>query len=256
MNNENYEKDIDQQLKCMSVTEEEKQEDNEEEKLKKEQAKVSEIKELGTNNMTGPDQSIQILPIIGQIEGHVVLPTQTKATKYEHIIPQLISMEQNDKVKGILIVLNTVGGDVEAGLAISEMICSLSKPTVSIVIGGGHSIGVPLATSADYSFITPSATMIVYPVRMNGFVIGVAQTFHYFKKMQERINNFIVRTSKIDKDELERMMLKSDELLNDMGTILIGQQAVECGLIDNVGGIKDALDKLDELIREKQEKNK
>lgn len=256
MNNENYEKDIDQQLKCMSVTEEEKQEDNEEEKLKKEQAKVSEIKELGTNNMTGPDQSIQILPIIGQIEGHVVLPLQTKATKYEHIIPQLISMEQNDKVKGILIVLNTVGGDVEAGLAISEMICSLSKPTVSIVIGGGHSIGVPLATSADYSFITPSATMIVHPVRMNGFVIGVAQTFHYFKKMQERINNFIVRTSKIDRDELERMMLKSDELLNDMGTILIGQQAVECGLIDNVGGIKDALDKLDELIREKQEKNK
>lgn len=256
MNNENYEKDIDQQLKCMSVSEEEKQEDNEEEKLKKEQAKVSEIKELGTNNMTGPDQSIQILPIIGQIEGHVVLPPQTKATKYEHIIPQLISMEQNDKVKGILIVLNTVGGDVEAGLAISEMICSLSKPTVSIVIGGGHSIGVPLATSADYSFITPSATMIVHPVRMNGFVIGVAQTFHYFKKMQERINNFIVRTSKIDKDELERMMLKSDELLNDMGTILIGQQAVECGLIDNVGGIKDALDKLDELIREKQEKNK
>ena len=256
MNNENYEKDIDQQLKCMSVTEEEKQEDNEEEKLKKEQAKVSEIKELGTNNMTGPDQSIQILPIIGQIEGHVVLPPQTKATKYEHIIPQLISMEQNDKVKGILIVLNTVGGDVEAGLAISEMRCSLSKPTVSIVIGGGHSIGVPLATSADYSFITPSATMIVHPVRMNGFVIGVAQTFHYFKKMQERINNFIVRTSKIDRDELERMMLKSDELLNDMGTILIGQQAVECGLIDNVGGIKDALDKLDELIREKQEKNK
>ena len=240
----------------MSVTEEEKQEDNEEEKLKKEQAKVSEIKELGTNNMTGPDQSIQILPIIGQIEGHVVLPPQTKATKYEHIIPQLISMEQNDKVKGILIILNTVGGDVEAGLAIAEMICSLSKPTVSIVIGGGHSIGVPLATSADYSFITPSATMIVHPVRMNGFVIGVAQTFHYFKKMQERINNFIVRTSKIDKDELERMMLKSDELLNDMGTILIGQQAVECGLIDNVGGIKDALDKLDELIREKQEKNK
>ena len=248
MNNENYEKDIDQQLKCMSVTEEEKQEDNEEEKLKKEQAKVSEIKELGTNNMTGPDQSIQILPIIGQIEGHVVLPPQTKATKYEHIIPQLISMEQNDKVKGILIVLNTVGGDVEAGLAISEMICSLSKPTVSIVIGGGHSIGVPLATSADYSFITPSATMIVHPVRMNGFVIGVAQTFHYFQKMQERIDNFIVKTSKISKDELKRMMLKSDELLNDMGTILIGEQAVACGLIDEVGGIKEALDKLREEI--------
>ena len=256
MNQETYEKNIYQELKCGNINEEEKTEGNEDEKLKKEQAKVSEIKELGTNNMSGPDQSIQILPIIGQIEGHVVLPPQTKATKYEHIIPQLISMEQNEKVKGILIVLNTVGGDVEAGLAIAEMICSLSKPTVSIVIGGGHSIGVPLATSADYSFITPSATMIVHPVRMNGFVIGVAQTFHYFKKMQERINNFIVRTSKIDKDELERMMLKSDELLNDMGTILIGDQAVECGLIDNVGGIKDALDKLDELIRNNQEKEK
>lgn len=252
------EKNIYKDLKCENINEEKKHEisENEEEKLKKEQAKVSEIKELGTNNMSGPDQSIQILPIIGQIEGHVVLPPQTKATKYEHIIPQLISMEQDDKVKGVLIVLNTVGGDVEAGLAIAEMICSLSKPTVSIVIGGGHSIGVPLATSADYSFITPSATMIVHPVRMNGFVIGVAQTFHYFKKMQERINNFIVRTSKIDKDELERMMLKSDELLNDMGTILIGNQAVECGLIDNVGGIKDALDKLDELIRNNQEKEK
>ncbi|MBM6818913.1 MULTISPECIES: ClpP family protease [Clostridium] len=256
MNQETYEKNIYQELKCGNINEEEKTEGNEDEKLKKEQAKVSEIKELGTNNMSGPDQSIQILPIIGQIEGHVVLPPQTKATKYEHIIPQLISMEQNEKVKGILIVLNTVGGDVEAGLAIAEMICSLSKPTVSIVIGGGHSIGVPLATSADYSFITPSATMIVHPVRMNGFVIGVAQTFHYFKKMQERINNFIVRTSKIDKDELERMMLKSDELLNDMGTILIGEQAVECGLIDSVGGIKDALDKLDELIKNNQEKDK
>ena len=245
------------ELKCIHMGQDEKPDDNsgaEEEKLKKEQAKVSEIKELGTTNMTGPDQSVQIIPIIGQIEGHVVLPPQTKSTKYEHIIPQLISMEQNDKVKGILIILNTVGGDVEAGLAIAEMICSLSKPTVSIVIGGGHSIGVPLATSADYSFITPSATMIVHPVRMNGFVIGVAQTFHYFKKMQERINNFIVRTSKIDKDELERMMLKSDELLNDMGTILIGEQAVECGLIDKVGGIKDALDKLNELMNSEENK--
>lgn len=252
MNEETYENNIYQELKCSNINEEENNNSNEEEKLKKEQAKVSEIKELGTNNMSGPDQSIQILPIIGQIEGHAVLPPQTKATKYEHIIPQLISMEQDDRVKGILIVLNTVGGDVEAGLAIAEMICSLSKPTVSIVIGGGHSIGVPLATSSDYSFITPSATMIVHPIRMNGFVIGVAQTFHYFKKMQERINNFIVRTSKIDRNELERMMLKSDELLNDMGTILIGEQAVECGLIDNVGGIKDALDKLDELIKNKK----
>lgn len=250
------EKNYYNELQCVHMSEGEKMNngESENESLKKEQSKVSEIKELGTTNMSTPDQNVQIIPIIGQIEGHVVLPPQTKSTKYEHIIPQLISMEQNDKVKGILIVLNTVGGDVEAGLAIAEMICSLSKPTVSIVIGGGHSIGVPLATSADYSFITPSATMIVHPVRMNGFVIGVAQTFHYFKKMQERINNFIVRTSKIDKDELERMMLKSDELLNDMGTILIGEQAVQCGLIDKVGGIKDALDKLNELMNSESNK--
>lgn len=160
------------------------------------QDKIENVKELGNTTLATPNKRIQVLSIIGQIEGHSVLPPQTKATKYEHIIPQLIDIEQNDDAKGLLIVLNTVGGDVEAGLAISEMIRSMSKPTVSIVIGGGHSIGVPLATSADFSFITPSATMIVHPVRMNGFVIGVSQTFEYFKKMQERINEFIVRTSK------------------------------------------------------------
>ncbi|MDV4151268.1 ATP-dependent Clp protease proteolytic subunit [Clostridium sp. AL.422] len=226
--------------------------DIEEEKLKEAKERREEIVEFGNANGTAQDESIQILPIIGQIEGHQVLPAQTKSTKYEHVIPQLISMERNDKVKGVLIILNTVGGDVEAGLAIAEMINSLSKPTVSIVIGGGHSIGVPLATSSSYSFITPSATMIVHPIRMNGFVIGVAQTFNYFQKMQERIDNFIVRTSKINKAELKEMMLKSDELLNDMGTILIGNQAVECGLIDEEGGIKDALCKLRELIEEKE----
>lgn len=209
-------------------------------------ARVEEVKELGIIN--DKNNPIKILPIIGQVEGHQVLPAQVKTTKYEHVIPQLISMEMDESVKGVLIILNTVGGDVEAGLAISEMINSLSKPTVSIVIGGGHSIGVPLATSSDYSFITPSATMIVHPIRMNGFVIGVSETFEYFKKMQERIDNFIVRTSKIDKKELQDMMLKSGELLNDMGTILIGNQAVECGLIDEVGGIKKALDKLESLI--------
>lgn len=225
-----------------------------EENLRKEKEKREEIIEFGTANGVSQDESIQILPIIGQIEGHQVLPAQSKSTKYEHVIPQLISMERNEKVKGVLIILNTVGGDVEAGLAIAEMINSLSKPTVSIVIGGGHSIGVPLATSSSYSFITPSATMIVHPIRMNGFVIGVAQTFNYFQKMQERIDNFIVRTSKIKKEELKKMMLKSDELLNDMGTILIGNQAVECGLIDEEGGIKDALGKLKELINEKNSK--
>ena len=212
--------------------------------------KIQNVKELGNTNLADPNKKIQVLSIIGQIEGHSVLPPQTKATKYEHIIPQLIDIEQNDEVKGLLIVLNTVGGDVEAGLAISEMIRSMSKPTVSIVIGGGNSIGVPLATSAKYSFITPSATMIVHPVRMNGFVIGVSQTFEYFKKMQERVNEFIVRTSNIEMKTLEKFMLQTDELLNDVGTMLIGKQAVECGLIDEVGGIHEALNKLNEFIKE------
>lgn len=225
---------------------------NNDEKNNKSEAqdKMEAIKELGNTAVVNPNRDIQVLSIIGQIEGHAVLPPQTKATKYEHIIPQLIDMEQNDEVKGILIVLNTVGGDVEAGLAISEMIRSMSKPTVSIVTGGGHSIGVPLATSADYSFITPSATMIVHPVRMNGFIIGVAQTFDYFKKMQERVNEFIVRTSNIKQETLEKFMIQTDELLNDVGTMLIGKQAVDCGLIDAVGGIKEALGKLRELIKE------
>lgn len=213
--------------------------------------KINSIKELGNTINNNPNKSIQVLSIIGQIEGHSVLPPQTKATRYEHIIPQLIDIEQNDAVKGLLIVLNTVGGDVEAGLAIAEMIRSMSKPTVSIVIGGGHSIGVPLATSSDYSFITPSATMIVHPVRMNGFVIGVPQTFEYFKKIQERINEFIVRTSNINMDVLEKFMDQRDDLLNDVGTMLIGKQAVECGLIDEVGGISEALYKLKNLIGEK-----
>lgn len=211
--------------------------------------KIESIKQLGNTVVVTPNKNIQVLSIIGQIEGHMVLPPQTKATRYEHIIPQLIELEQNENVKGILIVLNTVGGDVEAGLAIAEMISSMSKPTVSIVTGGGHSIGVPLATSADYSFITPSATMIVHPVRMNGFIIGVAQTFEYFKKMQERINEFIVRTSHIKEEKLEEFMLQTNELLNDVGTILIGKQAVDCGLIDEVGGIKEALTKLKELTQ-------
>lgn len=215
--------------------------------------KIENVKELGNTNLSNPNKRIQVLSIIGQIEGHSVLPPQTKATKYEHIIPQLIDIEQNEEVKGLLIVLNTVGGDVEAGLAISEMISSMSKATVSIVIGGGHSIGVPLATSADFSFITPSATMIVHPVRMNGFVIGVSQTFEYFKKMQERINEFIVRTSNIKQETLEEFMLQTNDLLNDVGTMLIGKQAVDCGLIDQVGGVHQALDKLNELIEKQQE---
>lgn len=214
----------------------------------KENDNIKAVKEFGNQSLVNPNERIQIISIIGQVEGHSVSSPQTKATKYEHIIPQLIAIEQNKNVKGVLIVLNTVGGDVEAGLAIAEMINSISKPTVSIVIGGGHSIGVPLATSADYSFITPSATMIVHPIRMNGFIIGVHQTFEYFKKMQERINNFIVRTSKISNEELTKFMSRNGDLLNDVGTILIGKEAVDCKLINQVGGIKDALGKLNELI--------
>ena len=214
----------------------------------KEDKNVDAIKEFGNTGVTNPNERIRVLPIIGQIEGHVVSPAQNKSTKYEHIIPQLIDVEQNENVKGVLIVLNTVGGDVEAGLGIAEMINSLSKPTVSIVIGGGHSIGVPLATSSDYSFITPSATMIVHPIRMNGFIIGVSQTFEYFKKMQERINDFILRTSHIKHEELDKLLKQQGDLLNDVGTILIGNQAVSCGLIDEVGGLKEAISKLNSLI--------
>lgn len=215
-----------------------------------------EIKEFGTKIPKENSQSkIQVITIIGQIEGHNVQPPQNKTTKYEHMIPELINLEQSDNVEGILFVLNTVGGDVEAGLAIAEMIKSLSKPTVSLVIGGGHSIGVPLATSSNYSFICESATMIIHPVRMNGLVIGVPQTFEYFNKMQERINDFIVRTSNIKKETLNKLMLQTDELLNDMGTILIGKEAVECGLINEVGGVKEALTKLKELIADSKEQS-
>ncbi|BAH06387.1 hypothetical protein CKR_1336 [Clostridium kluyveri NBRC 12016] len=213
--------------------------------------KLDNIKEFGMSSIADGNNKIQILPIIGQIEGHVTLPPETKATKYEHVIPNLILMENDPRVEGVLVVLNTVGGDVEAGLAIAEMIRSLSKPTVSLVIGGGHSIGVPLATASDYSFISPTATMIVHPIRMNGLIIGVPQTFQYFNKMQERINEFIVRTSRITREKLSDLMLQSDDLLNDMGTILIGKQAVEQGLIDKVGGISDAIKKLDTMLEKK-----
>ncbi len=231
----------------------EKKEDiKETENTKEKNDKMKSVKEFGNTVMSAPNERIQVLSIIGQIEGHMVSPPQTKTTKYEHLIPQLINIEQNENVKGILIVLNTVGGDVEAGLAIAEMINSISKPTVSIVIGGGHSIGVPLATSSNYSFITPSATMIVHPVRMNGFVIGINQTFEYFRKMQERIDDFIVRTSHIDHETLHNYMMQTDELLNDVGTMLIGKEAVKCGIIDEVGGISSALEKLNSLIAENE----
>ncbi len=195
---------------------------------------------------------IQYLNIIGSIEGHNVLPPQNKATKYEHVIPQLVAVEENPNIKGLLVILNTMGGDVEAGLAISELISSISKPTVSLVLGGGHSIGIPLATSTKYSFIAETATMTLHPIRMNGLVIGAEQTYNYFRKMQERIIEFIVRTSKSGKDTIVNLMNKSDDIAGDIGTILIGKEAVDIGLIDQVGGLEAALSKLKSMIEENE----
>ncbi len=208
------------------------------------------IKNLGTIKTSNKRGTIQCLTIIGQIEGHQIVGEQTKATKYEHILPQLVAVEEDEKIDGLLVLLNTCGGDVEAGLAIAEMIAGMRKPTVSLVLGGGHSIGVPLAVASDYSFIAPSATMTVHPLRMTGMVIGVMQTFRYFERMQERITEFVVSNSKIEYDDFRRLMLTTEDIANDVGTILFANKAVECGLIDSLGGVCDALDKLYEMIEE------
>lgn len=176
------------------------------------------------------------------------LPQQNKTTKYEHLIPQLIAIEQNPKIEGLVVLLNTVGGDVEAGLAISEMIASLSKPTVSIVLGGGHSIGVPIAVSSNYSFIAETATMTIHPIRMTGLVIGVPQTFEYMDKMQDRVINFVTRHSNIEEEKFKELMFEKGNLTRDIGTNIVGRQAVEAGLIDAVGGVKEAMGKLNEMI--------
>ncbi len=206
------------------------------------------IKEMGSVETKNPRGNIHCLTIIGQVEGHQVLPPQNKTTKYEHVLPQLVAVEENPEIDGLLVLLNTVGGDVEAGLAISEMIAGMKKPTVSLVLGGGHSIGVPLAVSADYSFIAPTATMTVHPLRMSGTVIGVAQTFQYFEKMQERICEFVISNSHIKAEKLKELMLTTDDMANDVGTILFAKKAVDCGIIDSMGGLSDALLKLYELI--------
>lgn len=214
--------------------------------------KLENLKEIGNIDIPEFNSDIFTITIIGQIEGHMLLPPQTKATRYEHVIPQLVNIEESKKINGLLVILNTVGGDVEAGLAIAEMINSLTKPTVSLVIGGGHSIGVPLAVSTDYSFISPTATMTIHPIRMNGLVVSAPQTFDYFSKMQERIINFVLRNSKISRDKFKELMLETKDLLNDMGTILIGQQAVDMGLINSIGGVSDSLKKLREMIDKEQ----
>jgi ATP-dependent protease ClpP protease subunit len=188
------------------------------------------------------------MTIIGQIEGHLILPPQNKTTKYEHLIPQLVAAEQNSKIEGILIILNTVGGDVEAGLAIAEMIASISKPTVTLVLGGGHSIGVPIAVSAQYSIIAETATMTIHPIRLNGLVIGVPQTFEYLDKMQERVIRFITTHSTISEEKIKELMFKTGELTRDIGATVIGRDAVKFGLINAVGGVSDAIRELNQRI--------
>ena len=205
---------------------------------------VENLIESGITPIENSDGTFYCLSIIGQIEGHFVLESNQKTTKYDHVIPLLVALEESEKVDGIIILINTLGGDVEAGLAIAEVIASLKKPTVSIVLGGGHSIGVPLAVSADRSFIVPSATMTIHPVRTNGLVLGIPQAFDYLNKMQDRIIKFIVDHSGVSEDALRHMITRTDVLVNDIGSILNGYEACECGIIDEVGGVSDALEYL------------
>lgn len=208
------------------------------------------IKELGSVETIGGKHKIFCLTIIGEIEGHNVLPEQTKTTKYEHIIPQLVAIEQDDSIKGMLIILNTVGGDVEAGLALAELISGMKKPTVSFVLGGGHSIGVPLAVSAKHSFIAPSATMTIHPVRTSGLVIGVPQTMNHFARMQDRITDFVVKNSGISAERFTELMMNTGELVTDVGSTLSGKKAVNEGLIDSLGTLSEVLDCLYKMIEQ------
>lgn len=219
-------------------------------KIQKEEHQDQRIERMGqlTLDNNGRQQAIHLLSIIGEIEGHDNLSNNSKTTKYEHVLPQLAAIEDSKEIQGVLVILNTMGGDVEAGLAIAEMLASLSKPTVSLVLGGSHSIGVPIAVSTDYSFIVPTGTMVIHPVRMNGMIIGVPQTFEYFKLIQDRITGFVCRHSDIDKAKLEALMTETGFLTKDVGTILVGEAAVKHGIIDEVGGIDKAISKLHELI--------
>ena len=223
------------------------------------QQEIQEQNSNGTENgsitISKNGRFIHCLTIIGQIEGHFILPSQNKTTKYEHVIPQLVAIEESKEIDGLLIILNTVGGDVEAGLAIAELLATMKTPSASLVLGGGHSIGVPLAVSCDKSFIVPSATMTVHPVRMNGLVLGVPQTLSYFEKMQDRIVNFVQSNSKISEEDFRSLMMKTGELVMDVGTVLDGESAVKCGLIDEIGGLSDALDFLEKRIAESGEEN-
>jgi len=215
----------------------------------KKSSPVENIQELGSTEVPTAKTNIHVMTIIGQIEGHMVLPPQNKTTKYEHVIPQLIAIEQNPEIEGLLLLLNTVGGDVEAGLALAEVIGSMSKPSVSVVLGGGHSIGVPIAVSATYSFIVESASMTIHPIRLTGLVIGAPSSFDYLEKMQERVNKFVVSHSNITEKKWKELLYKTGELSRDIGTSVVGKDAVHYGLIDEIGGIAQAQRKLNELIR-------
>lgn len=212
------------------------------------------IRELGSDITKGKDGSIYTLTIIGQVEGHQVLPENCKTTKYEHVLPLLAGIEESDDIDGLLLLLNTVGGDIEAGLAIAEMIAGMKKPTVSLVLGGGHSIGIPLAVCTKRSFITPTASMTVHPVRMTGLVVGAPQTFRYFQRIQEQIADFVTANSGISREQFEHYMMATGEMATDVGTILYGKEAVSSGLIDQLGGLNDALACLHEMIEESKKK--
>lgn len=231
----------------------EQEENVESEKLAEE---IRQIKEMGSVTLPDAKHVIHCLNIIGQVEGHYILPAQNKTTKYEHIIPALVAIEQDRSIEGLVIILNTVGGDVEAGLAIAELIASMKTPTVSMVVGGGHSIGVPLAVCAKKSFIVPSATMTIHPVRMNGLVLGVPQTLSYFDKMQERIVRFVCDNSAIKPERFRELMMSTGELVMDVGSVIDGEQAVKEGLIDRLGGLSEAIDCLYDMIENSSEKEK
>jgi ATP-dependent protease ClpP protease subunit len=231
----------------------EQEENVESEKLAED---IRQIKEMGSVTLPDAKHVIHCLNIIGQVEGHYILPAQNKTTKYEHIIPALVAIEQDRSIEGLVIILNTVGGDVEAGLAIAELIASMKTPTVSMVVGGGHSIGVPLAVCAKKSFIVPSATMTIHPVRMNGLVLGVPQTLSYFDKMQERIVRFVCDNSAIKPDRFRELMMSTGELVMDVGSVIDGEQAVKEGLIDRLGGLSEAIDCLYDMIENSSEKEK
>ncbi len=228
-------------------------ENDEKEKIEKKQAEADYIEDVGAVSLDHNQEKhkIELITIIGEVEGHENLSGSSKTTKYEHLLPKLAQLEDASDVDGVLILLNTMGGDVEAGLAIAEMIASLSKPTVSLVLGGSHSIGVPIAVSADYSFIVKSAAMVIHPVRMSGTVIGTPATFDYFKSIQDRITGFVISHSKIEKEEFENLMMETKILTKDVGSVLDGESAVGHGIIDEVGGLKEAMEKLHEMIRKR-----